>query len=154
MKIHEYQAKQILSRFNVNIPKGEVTDSPAKAREIAEKIGPRVVLKAQVHAGGRGKGGGIKLAQDPSEAEKLAHDMIGMTLITHQTGPEGKLVKKIMVEEALDIDKELYIGIVIDRAKEAPVIMASSEGGMEIEKVAAETPDLIYKEYRWPLSLE
>ncbi len=147
MKIHEYQAKQILSRFNVNIPKGEVTDSPAKAREIAEKIGPRVVLKAQVHAGGRGKGGGIKLAQDPSEAEKLAHDMIGMTLITHQTGPEGKLVKKIMVEEALDIDKELYIGIVIDRAKEAPVIMASSEGGMEIEKVAAETPDLIYKEY-------
>ncbi len=150
MKIHEYQAKQILSRFNVNIPKGEVTDSPAKAREIAEKIGPRVVLKAQVHAGGRGKGGGIKLAQDPSEAEKLAHDMIGMTLITHQTGPEGKLVKKIMVEEALDIDKELYIGIVIDRAKEAPVIMASSEGGMEIEKVAAETPDLIYKEYIAP----
>jgi succinyl-CoA synthetase beta subunit len=147
MKIHEYQAKQILSRFNVNIPKGEVTDSPAKAREIAEKIGPRVVLKAQVHAGGRGKGGGIKLAQDPSEAEKLAQDMIGMTLITHQTGPEGKLVKKIMVEEALDIDKELYIGIVIDRAKEAPVIMASSEGGMEIEKVAAETPDLIHKEY-------
>ncbi len=147
MKIHEYQAKQILSRFNVNIPKGEVTDSPAKAREIAEKIGPRVVLKAQVHAGGRGKGGGIKLAQDPSEAEKLANDMIGMTLITPQTGPEGKLVKKIMVEEALDIDKELYIGIVIDRAKEAPVIMVSSEGGMEIEKVAAETPDLIYKEY-------
>jgi len=147
MKIHEYQAKQILSRFNVNIPKGEVTDSPAKAREIAEKIGPRVVLKAQVHAGGRGKGGGIKLAQNPSEAEKLAHDMIDMTLITPQTGPEGKLVKKIMVEEALDIDKELYIGIVIDRAKEAPVIMVSSEGGMEIEKVAAETPDLIYKEY-------
>lgn len=147
MKIHEYQAKQILSQFGVQIPRGEVADTPSKAREIAEKIGPKVVLKAQVHAGGRGKGGGIKLANTPEETEKLAQEMIGMTLVTHQTGPEGKLVRRIMVEEALDIDKELYVGIVIDRAKEAPVVMASSEGGVEIEKVAAETPELIFKEY-------
>jgi succinyl-CoA synthetase beta subunit len=147
MKIHEYQAKQILNKYGVQIPKGEVTDEPSKAREIADKIGPKVVLKAQVHAGGRGKGGGIKLASSSEEAEKIAKEMIGMTLVTHQTGPEGKLVKRILVEEALDIDKELYIGIVIDRAKEAPVVMASSEGGVEIEKVAAETPELIFKEY-------
>lgn len=147
MKIHEYQAKQILSQFGVQIPRGEVADTPSKAREIAEKIGPKVVLKAQVHAGGRGKGGGIKLVNTPEETEKLAQEMIGMTLVTHQTGPEGKLVRRIMVEEALDIDKELYVGIVIDRAKEAPVVMASSEGGVEIEKVAAETPELIFKEY-------
>jgi succinyl-CoA synthetase beta subunit len=147
MKIHEYQAKQILSKYGVQIPKGEVTDEPSKAREIADKVGPKVVLKAQVHAGGRGKGGGIKLASSSQEAEKIAKEMIGMTLVTHQTGPEGKLVKRILVEEALEIDRELYIGIVIDRAKEAPVVMASSEGGVEIEKVAAETPELIFKEY-------
>lgn len=147
MKIHEYQAKQILSQFGVQIPRGEVADTPSEAREIAEKIGPKVVLKAQVHAGGRGKGGGIKLVNTPEETEKLAQEMIGMTLVTHQTGPEGKLVRRIMVEEALDIDKELYVGIVIDRAKEAPVVMASSEGGVEIERVAAETPELIFKEY-------
>jgi len=147
MKIHEYQAKQILNKFGVPIPQGEVTDSASKARDIAEKIGPKVVLKAQIHAGGRGKGGGINLVGTPEEAEKIAQEMIGMTLITHQTGPEGKLVKRILVEEALDIARELYIGIVIDRAKEAPVVMASSEGGVEIEKVAAETPELIFKEY-------
>jgi succinyl-CoA synthetase beta subunit len=147
MKIHEYQAKQILDRYEVKIPRGEVADTPAKAREIAAKIGPKVVLKAQVHAGGRGKGGGIKLAKTPQEAEKIAKDMIGMTLVTAQTGPEGKLVRRILVEEALDIARELYLGIVIDRAKEAPVVMASSEGGVEIEKVAAETPELIFKEY-------
>ncbi len=147
MKIHEYQAKQILNQHGVQIPKGKVTDDPSKAREIAEEIGPKVVLKAQVHAGGRGKGGGIKLASSSQEAEKIAKEMIGMTLVTHQTGPEGKPVKRILVEEALDIDRELYIGIVIDRAKEAPVVMASSEGGVEIEKVAAETPELIFKEY-------
>jgi succinyl-CoA synthetase beta subunit len=150
MKIHEYQAKQILSRYGVQIPQGEVADKPSKAREIAEKIGSKVVLKAQVHAGGRGKGGGIKLANSPPEAEKIAQEMIGMTLVTHQTGPEGKLVKRILVEEALDIAQELYVGIVIDRAKEAPVVMASSEGGVEIEKVAAETPELIFKEYIEP----
>jgi succinyl-CoA synthetase beta subunit len=147
MKIHEYQAKQILSKFGVQTPKGEVAFTPTEAKEIAEKIGPRVVVKAQIHAGGRGKGGGVKIANSPQEAETLAQDMIGMTLVTHQTGPEGKTVKRILVEEALDIDRELYIGIVIDRAKEAPVVMASSEGGVEIEKVAAETPELIFKEY-------
>lgn len=147
MKIHEYQAKQILSKFGVQIPQGEVAFTPAEAKEIAEKIGPRVVLKAQIHAGGRGKGGGVKIATTPQEAETIAQDMIGMNLITHQTGPEGKTVKRLLVEEALDIDKELYIGIVIDRAQEAPVVMASSEGGVEIEKVAAETPELIFKEY-------
>ncbi len=147
MKIHEYQAKQILSKYDVQIPRGEVADNPSRAREIADKIGPRVVLKAQVHAGGRGKGGGIKLAKNPQETEKIATEMIGMTLVTPQTGPEGKLVKRILVEEALDIARELYIGIVIDRAKEVPVVMASSEGGVEIEKVAAETPELIFKEY-------
>jgi len=147
MKIHEYQAKQILNKYGVQIPQGEVADTPSKAREIADKIGPKVVLKAQVHAGGRGKGGGIKLAKNPQEAEKIAKEMIGMTLVTPQTGPEGRLVKRILVEEALDIAQELYIGIVIDRAREAPVIMASSEGGVEIEKVAAETPELIFKEY-------
>lgn len=150
MKIHEYQAKQILNRFGVRIPRGEVADTPTQAMKIAETIGPRVVIKAQIHAGGRGKGGGVKLASTPQEAEKIAQDILGMTLVTHQTGPEGKLVKKILVEEALDIEKELYIGIVIDRAKEAPVIMASSEGGVEIEKVAAETPALIFKEYIHP----
>jgi len=147
MKIHEFQAKDILSKFGVPIPKGEVAETPGQAREIASKIGPRVVVKAQVHAGGRGKGGGVKLANNPEEAEKLADEIIGMNLVTHQTGPEGKLVKRVLVEEALDIDRELYIGIVIDRATESPVVMASPEGGMEIEKVAAETPELIFKEY-------
>ena len=147
MKIHEYQAKQILNQYGVQIPQGEVADTVSKAREIAEKIGPKVVLKAQVHAGGRGKGGGIKLAGTPQEAEKIAKEMIGMTLVTPQTGPEGKLVRRILVEEALDITRELYIGIVIDRAKEAPVVMGSPEGGVEIEKVAVETPELIFKEY-------
>jgi len=147
MKIHEYQAKQIFDKFGVRIPNGEVTDSPDQAKKIAEKFGPKVVVKAQIHAGGRGKGGGVKLAQNPDEAKKIANDIIGMNLVTHQTGPEGKFVKRVLVEEALDIDKELYIGIVIDRALEVPVVMASSEGGVEIEKVASETPELIFKEY-------
>lgn len=152
MKIHEYQAKQILSKYNVKIPKGEIAHTPLEARKISEKIGSKVVIKAQIHAGGRGKGGGVKLAQNPKEAEKLATDIIGMNLVTHQTGPQGKLVKRVLVEEALDISQELYLGIVIDRAKERPVIMASSEGGMEIEKVAAESPELIFKEYINPSS--
>jgi len=147
MKIHEFQAKEILAKFGVPIPKGEVAETPGQAREIASKIGPRVVVKAQIHAGGRGKGGGVKLANNPEEAEKLAEEILGMNLVTHQTGPEGKLVKRVLVEEALDIDRELYIGIVIDRVTESPVVMASPEGGMEIEKVAAETPELIFKEY-------
>ena len=147
MKIHEFQAKQILSKFGVAIPRGEVAETPAKAREIAEKLGGPVVLKAQIHAGGRGKGGGIKVAKSPDEARSLAEKMIGMTLVTHQTGPEGKKVKTLLVEEALGVAKELYLGIVIDRAKECPVVMASTEGGMEIEKVAAEHPELIFKEW-------
>lgn len=147
MKIHEYQAKQILKKYGVQIPEGDVAETPAQAREIAGRVGPKIVLKAQIHAGGRGKGGGIKLANSLEEVEKLAQDMIGMTLITHQTGPQGKLVRRILVEEALNIERELYVGVVIDRAKEAPVIMASPEGGVEIEKVAAETPELIFKEY-------
>lgn len=147
MKIHEYQAKQILNQYEVQIPHGEVAETPAKAREVAERIGRRVVLKAQIHAGGRGKGGGIKMADSPLEAESLAEKMIGMTLVTHQTGPQGRLVKRLLVEEAQDIAKELYLGIVIDRSRECPVVMASTEGGVEIEKVAAEHPELIFKEW-------
>jgi succinyl-CoA synthetase beta subunit len=147
MKIHEYQGKQILAKFGVRVPRGDVAATPPEARAIAERIGPRVVVKAQIHAGGRGKGGGVKLAASPAEAEALAARMIGMQLVTHQTGPEGKTVKRVLVEEALDIARELYLGLVIDRAREAAVVMASTEGGVEIEKVAAETPERIYKEY-------
>ncbi len=150
MKIHEYQAKQILARYGVRIPRGGVADTPAAARDIAAQLGCRVVVKAQIHAGGRGKGGGIKLADSPAEAERLARDMIGMTLVTPQTGPEGKRVARLLVEEALDIGQELYLGIVIDRAREAAVIMASTEGGVEIEKVAAEAPEAIFREYVHP----
>jgi succinyl-CoA synthetase beta subunit len=150
VKIHEYQGKQILSQYGVAIPRGEVAETAAKAREIAEKLGGPVVLKAQIHAGGRGKGGGIKVANTPQEAEALAQKMIGMTLVTHQTGPQGKRVKRLLVEEALGVARELYLGIVIDRARECPVVMASTEGGMEIEKVAAEHPDLIFKEWISP----
>jgi len=147
VKIHEYQAKQILSQYGVAIPRGEVAETAAKAKEIAQKLGGPVVLKAQIHAGGRGKGGGIKVVQSPGEAQAVAEKMIGMTLVTHQTGPQGKLVKRLLVEEALGVARELYLGIVIDRARECPVVMASTEGGMEIEKVAAEHPELIFKEW-------
>jgi succinyl-CoA synthetase beta subunit len=147
MKIHEFQAKQILSQYGVAIPRGEVAETAAKAGEIAQKLGGPVVLKAQIHAGGRGKGGGIKVAKSPEEAQCLAAKMLGMILITHQTGPQGKLVKRLLVEEALGVAKELYLGIVIDRARECPVVMASTEGGMEVEKVAAEHPELIFKEW-------
>ncbi len=150
MKIHEYQAKQVLARFGVRIPRGELAKTPAEAREIAGRLGSRVVLKAQIHAGGRGKGGGIRLAGSPAEAERLAGEMIGMTLVTPQTGPEGRVVQRLLVEEALDIRRELYLGLVIDRAAEAAVIMASTEGGVEIEKVAAEKPEAIFKEYVHP----
>jgi len=152
MKIHEYQAKQILAKFGVAIPRGEVAETPDKAADIASRIGPRVVLKAQIHAGGRGKGGGIKLAEGADEARRLAQAMIGMTLVTPQTGPEGKVVKRLLVEEALDIARELYLGLVIDRAREAVVLMASPEGGMEIERVAAEKPELIFKEHVNPIT--
>jgi succinyl-CoA synthetase beta subunit len=147
MKIHEFQGKRILARFGVRVPRGDVAATPAEARAVAERIGPRVVVKAQIHAGGRGKGGGVKVAATPAEAEALAARMIGMRLVTHQTGPEGKTVQRVLVEEALDIARELYLGLVIDRAREAAVVMASTEGGVEIEKVAAETPERIFKEY-------
>jgi succinyl-CoA synthetase beta subunit len=147
MKIHELQGKRILAKFGVRVPRGDVAATPAEARAIAERIGPRVVVKAQIHAGGRGKGGGVKVAATPAEAEALAARMIGMQLVTHQTGPEGKRVQRVLVEEALDIARELYLGLVIDRAREAAVVMASTEGGVEIEKVAAETPERIFKEY-------
>jgi succinyl-CoA synthetase beta subunit len=147
VKIHEYQAKQILSQFGVPIPRGESASSPYEVYEIASRLGGSVVVKAQIHAGGRGKGGGVKVASTPAEAEAIAGKMIGMTLVTHQTGPEGRTVRRVLIEEALPIKKEFYLGIVVDRASQRPVIMASPAGGMDIEKVAAETPHLIFKEY-------
>ena len=146
MKIHEYQAKQILARYNVRIPRGEVANNKEEARAVAERLGGTVVVKAQIHAGGRGKGGGVKVAKSPGEAEELAGRMIGMTLVTAQTGPEGRKVEKVLVEEGLDIRKELYLGIVIDRQSGKPVFMASASGGMDIEEVAAKTPELILRE--------
>ncbi len=147
MKIHEYQAKKIFKDYGIPIPEGDVATTPEEVRNIAERIGKRVVVKAQIHAGGRGKGGGVKTADSPEEAEKVAGEIIGMNLVTHQTGPEGKTVKTVLVEEALDIEKELYLGIAIDRAwdQEQPVIMASEAGGMEIEEVASKTPEKIIK---------
>jgi len=147
VKIHEYQAKKILAQFGVPIPRGEVATNSYEVYEIAKRLGGTVVVKAQIHAGGRGKGGGVKLAATPEEAEEIARKMFGMTLVTHQTGPEGKEVRRILVEEGLKIKKEFYVGILIDRAWQRPVVMASQAGGMEIEKVAAETPHLICKEY-------
>ncbi|MBP1595230.1 MAG: sucC [Proteobacteria bacterium] len=147
MKIHEYQAKKILAQFGVPIPRGEVASNPHEVYDIAGRLGGTVVVKAQIHAGGRGKGGGVKLAKDPSEAEAIAQQMFGMKLVTHQTGPEGRTVRRVLIEEGLRIKKEYYVGIVIDRASQRPVFMTSTEGGMDIEKVAAETPHLIHKEY-------
>ena len=150
MKIHEYQGKEILARYGVRIPRGEVAYSKEEARAIAHKLGGTVVVKAQIHAGGRGKGGGVKLAKTPDEAAELTGKMIGMTLVTAQTGPEGRQVQKVLIEEGLDIRRELYLGIVIDRQTGKPVFMASGSGGMDIEEVAAKTPELILKEYIEP----
>jgi succinyl-CoA synthetase beta subunit len=147
VKIHEYQAKQVLSQFGVPVPRGEVASNPYEAYEIAARLGGTVVVKAQIHAGGRGKGGGVKLAATPAEAEQIASNMIGMVLVTHQTGPEGRTVRRVLIEEGLQIKKEFYLGIVVDRESQRPVIMASPAGGMDIEKVAAETPHLIFKEF-------
>ena len=146
MKIHEYQAKTILAKYNVPVPRGEVAFSAEEATAAAQKIGGSVVVKAQIHAGGRGKGGGVKVARDAAEATELAKKILGMTLVTHQTGPEGRLVKRLLIEETLPIERELYLGIVLDRVQGQPVFMASSAGGMEIEEVAAKTPELILKE--------
>ncbi|NPA66387.1 MAG: ADP-forming succinate--CoA ligase subunit beta [Epsilonproteobacteria bacterium] len=146
MNIHEYQAKQIFQKYGVPTPKGRVAFSVHEAVEIARELGgPIWVVKAQIHAGGRGLGGGVKLAKSIEEVEKLAGEILGMTLVTHQTGPEGKLVKKIYIEDGVDIKDEFYLGMVLDRAKEMPVMMASTEGGMEIEEVAAKTPEKIIK---------
>ncbi len=147
MNIHEYQAKEILKRFGVDVPRGSVAFTPEEARKIAEELGGKVVVKAQIHAGGRGKAGGVKLADSPEEAEKIARELIGKTLVTHQTGPQGKVVHKVLVEETMNIERELYVGIVLDRSHYRLVFMVSTEGGVEIEKVAAETPEKIIKEY-------
>jgi len=147
MKIHEYQAKQILRRFGVPVPEGAVVDSPAEAYEVARRLGPPVVVKAQIHAGGRGKGGGIKVVKSPEEAENAAARMLGSNLVTPQTGPEGRKVRRLLIEQGLNIQKEYYFGIVIDRSAQRPVLMASSEGGVEIEEVARRNPEAILKEH-------
>ncbi len=147
MKIHEYQAKELLKNFGVPVPRGFVAHSAAEAFEAAKKLAtPIVVVKAQIHAGGRGKGGGVKLAKSPEEARDIAGQILGMNLVTHQTGPEGREVRVLLVEEGLPIDKEFYLGIVLDRVSGRSVFMASSAGGMDIEEVAAHTPEKIMKE--------
>jgi len=145
MKIHEFQAKKILKKYGVPIPRGSVAKTPGKAKKIAEELGGKSVVKAQIHAGGRGKGGGVKVAGTPDEAYRAAQQIIGMNLITHQTGPEGQKVKQVLVEEGLEVVKELYLGIVVDRALAMPVIMVSESGGMDIEEIAATSPEKILK---------
>jgi succinyl-CoA synthetase beta subunit len=148
VKIHEYQAKAVLARFGVPVPRGEVAVSPTEAGMIARRLGGGIsVVKAQIHAGGREKGGGVKVAKSPEEAEQLATQMIGMTLVTHQTGPEGRKVGRVLVEEGLQIDRELYVSLLIDRGSACPVIIASAAGGMDIEEVAAKEPQKILREY-------
>ncbi len=146
MKIHEYQAKAILARFGVPVPQGEVASTPDEAADAAHRIGGSVMVKAQIHAGGRGKGGGVKLAAGRDEAAEIARKMLGMTLVTRQTGPEGRVVQRVLVEQTLPIERELYLGIVLDRTQGKPVLMASAAGGMDIEEVAAKTPEKILKE--------
>jgi succinyl-CoA synthetase beta subunit len=147
MKIHEYQGKAILKEYGVPVPRGGVARTPEEAEAAAKELGTDVVVvKAQIHAGGRGKGGGVKLAKSPEEAKEIASQVLGMMLVTHQTGPEGREVKTLLVEEGLPIDKEFYLGITLDRVTGRNVFMASSAGGMDIEKVAEETPELILKE--------
>jgi succinyl-CoA synthetase beta subunit len=152
MKIHEYQAKEILKAFGVPVPKGKVAETPEEARKIAEEIGAtKIAVKAQIHAGGRGKGGGVRVVSNAKDATNAAKEILGMTLITPQTGSAGRVVRKVLIEEGIDIKEELYLGVVIDRAKGAPVIMSSREGGVEIEKVAAEAPEKIVKEWVDPI---
>src|SRR5579864_8786228 len=151
MKIHEYQAKAILKKYGVAVPRGEMAETREEAEAVAKSLfdagATGVVVKAQIHAGGRGKGGGVKIAKSVQEAGDLAARMLGMTLITHQTGPEGRVVRRLLIEETLPIEKELYIGILVDRGEGKPVFMASAAGGMDIEQVAAERPEAILKEY-------
>ena len=150
MKIHEYQAKAILSRFGVPVPQGDVVFTPEDAGAVARKLGGTVVVKAQIHAGGRGKGGGVKVVKSSDEAQQAAQKMIGSTLVTYQTGPHGQIVQRVLVEQGLKITRELYLGLVLDRSSERPVVMVSPDGGVEIEKVAEETPDRIFKEFVHP----
>ena len=151
MKIHEYQAKAILAKHGVPVPRGEVASSAAEAGDIARRLGGSVVVvKAQIHAGGRGKGGGVKLARSAADAEKIAAHMLGMTLVTHQTGPEGRVVGRVLVEEGLQMQRELYLSLLLDRAAGKPVMMASAAGGMDIEEVAAKTPEKIVRVYIEP----
>ena len=145
MKVHEYQAKEILRRYGVPTPRGIVVDTPDEARQAAKELGGRAVVKAQIHAGGRGKGGGVKLAKTADEAAELAKSILGMTLVTHQTGPEGRLVRKVLIEEALNLDKEFYLAITLDRASGMNVIMVSQQGGMDIEEVAERDPNAIQR---------
>ena len=148
MKIHEYQGKEILKKFNVPVPKGQVAFSVDEAVKAAESVGGNVwVVKAQIHAGGRGKGGGVKLARSLEEVRQRASEILGMTLVTHQTGHEGRIVKRLLIEQGMNIAKEMYVGITLDRSRSQNVVMVSTEGGVEIEKVAAETPEKILKEY-------
>src|SRR6202045_5385905 len=152
MKIHEYQAKAILAKFGVPVPRGEVVFRKDEARAVAQRLGtPVVVVKAQIHAGGRGKGGGVKLARSVDEAQQLASKILGMTLVTPQTGPGGRIVRRLLIEEGLDIKRELYLSILVDRSVEAPVVMASAAGGMEIEEVAKENPAAILREVISPV---
>jgi succinyl-CoA synthetase beta subunit len=147
MKIHEYQGKELLKKYGVAVPRGLVARSPEEAYHAAKELGTEVVVvKAQIHAGGRGKGGGVKLAKSADEARDVARQMLGMKLVTHQTGPEGREVRVLLIEEGLPIDKEFYLGIVLDRTTGRPVFMASAAGGMDIEEVAAKTPEKIFKE--------
>src|SRR3954471_17693502 len=151
MKIHEHQAKSILAKYGVAVPRGEVATSRQEAEDVAKRLmtngATGVVVKAQIHAGGRGKGGGVKVAKSVEEASELAGKILGMTLVTHQTGPEGRIVRRLLVEETLPIARELYLGILVDRGEGKPVFMASAAGGMEIEQVAAENPDAILKQH-------
>jgi len=141
VKIHEYQAKAILARHGVPVPRGEVAFSAEEAGTIARRLGGGVtVVKAQIHAGGRGKGGGVKVVKDAAAAEETAKQILGMTLVTHQTGPEGRKVERLLVEEGVKIAKELYLGLLVDRAAGCPILMASAEGGMDIEEVAGSNP--------------
>lgn len=146
MKLHEYQAKEVLRAYGVPTPRGSMANTVADARSAAEDLGGKVVVKAQIHAGGRGKGGGVKLAHSVDEAERHAAAILGMTLVTHQTGPQGRLVQRLLVEEQLPIEREIYLGITLDRALEKPVFMASAQGGVEIEEVAARDPSAILRE--------
>jgi succinyl-CoA synthetase beta subunit len=147
VKIHEYQAKAILAQYGVPVPRGEMATTATEAGEIARRLGGTVVVKAQIHAGGRGKGGGVKVVKNADEAESVAKQMLGMQLVTHQTGPAGQKVGRVLIEQGLQIERELYFGLLIDRAAQCPVMMASRAGGMDIEEVAEKTPELIVREY-------